>query len=262
MLCNTCHTLSLRLAERARLRRLIAVFGFATTAFLSVSCTSISPRNLAEVPVLREPIFDTIVLDGLVVDDEREVGSSVQVGSNHDRSFTTSYSPGAMPSSTHTFVNSTVVNRSTDYERFQSFEVQDAVRFLMEDSRVARRIVDEETRVRIEGRRLEFGGETGVGKIVWNVLNTFGPGLIGLPYVGTSGATVELRVYVDDEFVERYVGHGQATWRTPAWGVLPRLGRIRLSAANVATRAAAQAAVAKLVAAPPHIPAESLAAGE
>lgn len=213
-----------------------------TLALLCTSC-SVVPGERVGVPMVSTPLFESISIEGLVTRERRVAGrSSTRTAGFGTASVTNPYAHQV--STTH--INTTDYHSTTHYEYYDSDQLRQQVQRLIEDRRIARR-VSSDSGVRIVGR-VSRGADTGAGRITWNVLNCFGPCLVGLPFLGSVTAEVELRVYRDDVCLGTYRGSGSATWYHPMFGIVPRVPVMRGRSLTVATFIAAENALAQLIA--------------
>jgi hypothetical protein len=223
---------------------------------LGTACSSFSPGQITQVDRPSQPIFEEVSLQGLVFRDVRVAGHSVGSSSSFGTTTTNdaTHTPFGSLNTTGTgTTNSSGVSSSTHYETYDNYEVQDAFRREIEDKRIARRVV-RGAHVRIEGHREAGGPSTGVGRMAWNTFNTITLlGLFGLPYLGSSDASVQLRVYEDHELIGSYEGHGKAYWRHTMYGIVPGLPGMRSGSTNLASHLATQDALARLVEDPPQL---------
>ena len=168
----------------------------ASVLLLAPSCTFVHSGRVPEIPPLQRPVFEEVVVTGLVHRDERVAGRTSAVVSTYENGRRTGYGTGV----------------GTHYEAYDSSELRDVARHVIEDVRIARRVVSDAP-IRLEGRVEEVGSDTGIARIAWNLIDVGSLAfLLGVPLTGSSAARVELRVYARDELVATYQGEGRAAW--------------------------------------------------
>jgi len=212
---------------------------------LAVGCASVNPGPLAEVPVYPKPVVEEISISGLTFRDERLAGRSVSSGVVTGSTIDTATIEGPSGTATRSTVG-TLGSHTETFETFENSELEGLLRTLIEDSKIARRVVPE-TALTVRGVILETNASTGPGKILWNILNTVSLlFFFGSPYLGTADATVQLRVYDAGEVVQRIEGHGTASWRLPGFGLMYTIGPTKRQAQIMAAGVATRDAVARL----------------
>jgi hypothetical protein len=188
-----------------------------------IACVSVSPAYRPVLDPLAAPVFEDVTVSGLVFRDERvkERTSSVGYATASSSGTATATSPyGTAHGHSSGSAYGTAVGASVKHETFDNYGLQDSLRRAIEDARLARRVVPEAP-IRIEGVVLEAKAATGAGRILWNIFNSVTLlMLFGGPYLGSAEATVELRLYDNQELVAKYYGKGRGNWRAWYYGGL------------------------------------------
>lgn len=246
---QTTHDGSPNRHSRPALRRvLLAVAALALLPFAS-GC-AVTPGQDVAIPVMSQPLFDSISLEGLVTRESRAAGRSSTITSGQ----VTASLNNSLDTATFNTVDR---HNTTHYEYYNSTALRDQLRRLIEDHRVARKVT-RDSDVRVVGRVVSRGADTGAGRITWNVFNCLGPCFIGLPFLGSVAADVELRVYRGDELLSVHRGTGSATWYHPVIGIVPRSAVMRGRSIDAATWIATKAAVRHML---EHAPPRAHATG-
>lgn len=218
----------------------ILLLGLLATSGLA--CASASPVTTKRLSSVDHPIFRDVAISGLVYRDERIAGRTQSTGVMVGAATGSRYSALSTASAT---------GQSVAFESFDNDSLQAAFKRMLEDSRIARRVVQVNT-VRIEGLIKRTDPSTGALRIIWNVFNAVSLlGLFASPYLGTYDAEIQLRVYDNEEMIGTYDGFGRAKWWSNANPFAPYIAGRRV-AFPVATESALDDALAKLVAKPPR----------
>jgi hypothetical protein len=222
-------------------------FTASAVAAAVLGCVSITPASTPILHRASRPAIDAVSVAGLTFRDEqmtkRTEGSAVAYGSSAARANVGGIRGSATGSSIGTAAAS-----SRSYESFENRELQRGLRLALEESGIARRVIADAP-FRVEGL---FQGEadTGAGRIIFNVFNSI-PLFGTLPYLGSTRATVQLRLYHEDELLGTWIGTGRSNWSkslffTPGLELSSTLAEVRNQSILLATQLAVQDAVARM----------------
>lgn len=210
-------------------------------------CVSITPASTPARERAERPAFDAVSLSGLSLRDERIASRTEGSAFSYGSSYATGHVGDLWGSAAGSSFGSAFGSTRT-YEAFDNSELQKRLRLALEGSGVARRVLPEAP-LRIEG---VFGGQpdTGVGRIIFNVLNTF-PFFATFPYLGSTEATVQLRLYHNDELLRTWVGTGRSNWSkflgfTPLPSISSELDQVRRRSMILAGHLAVDDAVGQI----------------
>ncbi|MEM7263467.1 MAG: hypothetical protein AAF488_15870 [Planctomycetota bacterium] len=215
----------------------------------TTSCVSVSVEEYAPPAPLAEPLIESVMINGPVFSDLRSGG--------YDRSTTSSFGSAQLVDS---YGNSSPTLNSSDhqttvrqgYERFDNRSLERHFVRLVEDLRVARKVLPQHSgspaRYRFDAR-VSVTGDTGAGKITWNVVNSLLMlSLLPTPFLGNSLVTVEVRVYDQDEYAFTTTGQSRTSWMLPGlWGLAHTPGRAERESLNRAGSIAIAKAVEGIV---------------
>lgn len=123
--------------------------------------------------------------------------------------------------------------------------LQELLRYGLRELGVARQI-DPESPLRIDGKIIRSGPSTSGGRVAWNVVNTISLlFILGGPYVGSTSAEAELRVYDEGTLLVTETALGMANWRVH-YEVIPRIIDARKRAVHRAEELALWNALSEL----------------
>ena len=224
----------------------------ALPLLLLASCAFVHEGRRPEVAPLARPLFEEVSLEGLVYRDERvaaRASTSIHSRRTGDASGYVSGPEGTAYGSLHAREQVVSGGSTVVYEAFDNDELSVVARRLLEDARIARRVVMVSD-LRIEGYVDDVDASTGVLRTAWNVLDVVSfLALYGVPLTGSSEASVELRVYFQDELIGRYPGRGEASWTASFF----LMGGARRESRAAACEQALRHALAELVRRPPDV---------
>ena len=190
-------------------------------ALLTSGCANVYVEDYPPLTPRNEPLFETVRVNGPSFQDTRLAGYNRSTSYTTD---TTSFGNPYNLNSTN-FTSSgtnTTVNRQFEY--FDNRGLENVFVQLLENSRIARRVVPvqspKEARIRFDAE-VSLVGDTGAGKITWNVINSVLMfSLLPTPFLGNSRVVVEIRAYDDGEYVRSYKGESRTSWWLPGlWGL-------------------------------------------
>jgi len=222
--------------------RLASARHLALVAF-AAGCVSVTPEVMPPPARASAPLLESVAVFGPVYRDRRVAGYETHT----ENSFASAN--GTYGNQSWSGTGSAVTTNTVQHvEAFDNRALEERFVRHLEASNVAVRLLPE-GRHRFDAT-IHIDGDTGAGKVAWNVLNTCsGLFLIGSPYLGTSLVTVEVRAYDDDRFVRTYEAEALASWSVPGlWGIAHTVGEARSEAVFVAGDVALAKVVRQIVA--------------
>jgi len=219
---------------------------------LLAGCVTVSVESTPRVTALDKPIVESVQVNGPVFRDLRSTGyetSTSVAASTSNYSSNTGYQATLSGTDTNTVTNQT-------YEWFDNRHLEQTFVRLLEDTRMARRVnpQDASTPARFRFDAAVYAsGDTGAGKIAWNVLNSvLMLTLLPTPFLGNTRVEVEIRAYDRDEYVRSYYGESRTSWTLPGlWGLAHTAGEARQRSISQAGVVALSKAVQQIADHPP-----------
>jgi hypothetical protein len=227
------------------------------------ACMSITPASQPTVQRVSRPVFDEVSVSGLGFYDERVTGRSEGEMESYGSSVASANVGGMYGSAVGTSFGAAHASSRT-LKTFENWELQDTLRRSLEESGLTRRVVGKAP-IRIDGM-VDGEADTGAGRILFNVFNTI-PFFGTLPYLGSTRAWAELRLYQNDELVHTWRGTGRSNWSrniflTQIWALASEIHQVRNRSKVIAAHLAVQDAVAQMSADSDRIAALRPAAAE
>lgn len=206
--------------HRVRARRARAVLALVLPFFTGCAA-SIAVRNPGPYPSSgRSPVFESAAVTGLVFEQARV--TSAYVGSSSAVAVAV-----AGPNSALAWAENGSVAATYDYQK--TYEAQDYLRMLLEDTRLVRRVTSKSD-VEIRGVFLSLEKTTGALDF-WN----YGSQLLlfaflGTPLFGSREAAVNLRVYQDGELLGTFIGRGDCFGRGNVYNAIAGIRQLEACA--------------------------------
>ncbi len=237
----------IRRGSKSKTPSFLSTVACSVLAVPLTACMSITPASKPILERATRPVFDAVSVVGLGFRDER-LSSRTEASAVAYGSSVAIASLGGISGSAAGSSFGSAAGSSRTFKSFENRELQEQLRHSLEESGITRRVVADAP-IRIEG---SFGAEadTGAGRILFNIVNTI-PLLGMFPYLGSTRAIVNLRVYHNDELLGAWQGTGRSNWSrsflfTPGFALGGEITEIRNRAMVVAGHLAARDAVAQM----------------